>query len=371
MNSTSSRAHFKITFFVKQTPLQHSDELLFIAGNFNNWNPADTNFAFKTNKKGMGKTTMLLSGGDYEYKFTRGNWDKVETESDGENVPNRKLVNTGDVSVYIRISGWKDDFATTTSAQKVHTVSPNVTVINDFFIPQFNRYRRIWVYLPPGYKKQKNRLPVLYMHDGQNLFDEATSFAGEWGVDEYLDSISRLGKKEVIVVGIDNGLSKRRTEYNPFTFQQFGKGGGDKYVDFLVNILKPFIDKNYYTLPDKKNTFIAGSSLGGLITLYAVLKYPEIFGGAGIFSPSFFTAPGIDNVIIAESKYMNSRLFFYAGGEESDSMVADMKRVEKEIKKYSKSKIKEDIDYKAAHNEVAWRKYFPMFYNWEVLSKEK
>lgn len=122
-----------------------------------------------------------------------------------------------------------------------------------------------------------------------------------------------LGKKEVIVVGIDNGLSKRMNEYYPYSFRQYGKGEGDEYVDFLVKNLKPFIDGHYRTLAGKKNTYIAGSSMGGLISLYAVLKYPAVFGGAGIFSPAFCTAPAMDTLTISKAKSINARLFFYAG----------------------------------------------------------
>ncbi len=270
----------------------------------------------------------------------------------------------------IAIKGWSDDFASA-SLPKVHTASPNVTIMDSaFFIPQLNRSRRIWIYLPPDYKYSKKRYPVLYMHDGQNLFDDATSYAGEWGVDKYLDSIFKAGKKEVIVVGIDNGLSKRMSEYNPYTFQQFGKGEGDQYVDFLVKTLKPFIDKHYKTMRGKNSTYIAGSSMGGLISLYAVLKYPSVFGGAGIFSPSFWIASGIDQAVNSKAKNINSRLFFYAGGEEPDPMIPDMKRIEKEIKTVSSSPVKEIIDADAKHNEVAWRKHFPEFYNWTVLGKD-
>ncbi len=121
------------------------------------------------------------------------------------------------------------------------------------------------------------------MHDGQNVFDDSTSFAGEWGVDETLDSISSHGK-EIIVVAVDHGGQKRINEYCPYDMEKFGKGEGNQYVDFLVKDLKPFIDKNYRTEKDKQNTFIAGSSMGGLISMYAVLKYPGVFGGAGVFS---------------------------------------------------------------------------------------
>lgn len=207
------------------------------------------------------------------------------------------------------------------------------------------------------------------MHDGQNLFDNATSYSGEWGIDEYLDSIFSLGEKEVIVVGIDNGLSKRMNEYNPYSFRQYGKGEGDKYVDFLVKSLKPFIDRHYRTLRDKKNTYIAGSSMGGLISFYAVLKYPAVFGGAGIFSPAFWTAPAIDSLVISKAKNMNARLFFYAGGKEGDSTILDMRKIEKEIKTITASPLHEIIDADAKHNEDAWRKYFPRFYEWTVIGK--
>ncbi len=251
--------------------------------------------------------------------------------------------------------------------KKNHSVSVNVKIIDTaFYIPQLKRKRRIWIYLPPDYASSKKNYPVLYMHDGQNLFDNATSYAGEWGVDEYLDSISKSGKKEVIVVGIDNGLSKRMSEYNPWEFENFGKGEGDKYVDFLVQTLKPFIDKKYRTLKNKPNTYIAGSSMGGLISLYAVLKFPQVFGGAGIFSPAFWTASGIDSMVIAGVENVNSRLFFYAGEKEGDSMIPDMERIEKEIKERSKSPIKEIIGKDEHHSETAWRKYFPDFYEWVI-----
>jgi len=149
------------------------------------------------------------------------------------------------------------------------------------------------------------------MHDGQNLFDEATSGFGEWGIDEYLDSLFLKGGRESIVVGIYNGSNKRMNEYNPYYFAQFGNGEGKEYVDFLVKTLKPYIDKHFHTFTDKENTFIAGSSMGGIISLYAVIKYPLVFGGAGIFSPAFWTADGIDKDVNLLSSKVNSKLFFY------------------------------------------------------------
>lgn len=107
--------------------------------------------------------------------------------------------------------------------------------------------------------------------------------------------------------------------------------------------------------------------MGGLISLVAVLKYPTVFGGAGIFSPAFWTASGIDSLVNARAKKLSSKLFFYAGGKEGESMIPDMVRIEKLIRTSSKSPVKELIDPKASHNEAAWRKYFSSFYEWTIM----
>ena len=355
--SSAPFAQNKVTFLVKQPSLLHSMDHIYIAGNFNVWNPSDKKAELYPMQNGILSITLSLPAGDYEYKFTRGNWEKVETDSTGKGIKNRALQLKSDTTIHINILGWNDDFKQEAASSKTNsTASVNVKIMDTaFYMPQLKRTRRIWLYLPPDYATSKKKYPVLYMHDGQNLFEAKTSYSGEWGVDEYLDSIFKKGEKEVIVVGIDNGNFKRMQEYNPWEFQSFGKGEGDQYVDFLVNTLKPYIDKHYRTLKDKPNTFIAGSSMGGLISLYAVLKYPQVYGGAGIFSPAFWTAPGIDSAVIKDAKKINSRLFFYAGGKEGDSMIPDMKRIEKEIKERSASPEEERIDPDAKHNEAAWR----------------
>ncbi|MEO8110266.1 MAG: alpha/beta hydrolase-fold protein [Ginsengibacter sp.] len=362
-------SQFKVTFVVKQFSIKHTGDTLFVAGNFNDWDPDNKEYALAADKDGIASITLSLSPGNYEYKFTRGDWAKAEAGAAGNGASNRKLHVPGDTIIHVEIPAWADEFSRNNVLPR-HTLSENVKIIDTaFYMPQLDRSRRVWLYLPTGYFTSEKKYPVLYMHDGQNLFDEATSYAGEWGVDEFLDSIFSSGKKEVIVVGIDNGLQKRMTEYNPYSYQKFGKGEGDEYVDFLVKDLKPYIDKHYHTLPDKKNTYIAGSSMGGLISLYAVLKYPDKFGGAGIFSPAFWTASGIDGMVLSYAKSVNSRLFFYAGAKEGKSMLPDMHRIAKEIRKHSPSPLKEVVDPQAMHNEAAWRKYFPQFYEWVLLEK--
>ena len=367
-NSVSAQIH--VRFIVKQHPSLHAMDTIYVAGSFNTWNPSDNRYQFKPVNSDSPFIDLQLAAGNYEYKLTRGSWNKVETSKNGKDAGNRSLILAKDTAIKIFINGWKDDFKIEAVARQ-HTASSHVSVLDSaFYIPQLNRTRRIWLYLPDDYSKTKKRFPVLYMHDGQNLFDEATSGFGEWGVDECLDSLFRQGKKECIVIGIDNG-AKRMNEYNPYEFKPYGNGEGDKYVDFLVKTLKPYIDKSLRTLPDKKNTFIAGSSMGGLISLYAVMKYPTVFGGAGIFSPAFWTASGLEKDVNKMTKKMRSKLFFYAGGKEGDRMIPDMKKIEADIKALpayrtgrSSAKIYKRIDPDAKHNEAAWRKYFPEFYKW-------
>jgi predicted alpha/beta superfamily hydrolase len=209
------------------------------------------------------------------------------------------------------------------------------------------------------------------MHDGQNVFDDATSFSGEWGVDEAIDTLG-LKTKECIVVGIDNGGDKRLNEYCPYDISLNGiasnnksnVGEGGKYVDFLVKTLKPFIDKKYRTLKDSKNTFTAGSSMGGLISMYAVLIYPKVFGGAGVFSPAFWVGPKIFDDIKTKGKKVNAKIYFYAGDEEGESMVPMTLRAFNEMHKVSKSKMCEVIRAGGKHNEQRWRIEFPLFYEW-------
>ncbi|HET6768833.1 MAG TPA: alpha/beta hydrolase-fold protein, partial [Chitinophagaceae bacterium] len=147
---------------------------IFIAGNFNSWNPQNKDYQFQKNDKGY-FLELSLNAASYEYKITRGGWDKVECRKDGKDIGNRTLKVVADANVEVSVDGWKDLFASSLIAKK-STANGNVRIIDTaFFIPQLNRKRRVWVYLPPSYNKSTQKYPVLYMHDGQNVFDDATS----------------------------------------------------------------------------------------------------------------------------------------------------------------------------------------------------
>ena len=352
---------------LKSLPLYHTAEKFYAAGSFNGWNPQDEQYQFKKDEKGNYFLELKLTSGKYEYKITRGGWNKVECKKDGAGIENRVFTISANTIISINIESWADRFA---SAPRKSTASKNVKIIDTaFLIPQLNRVRRVLIYLPENYTASKNRYPVLYIHDGQNVFDDATSFAGEWGVDEFLDSSKA---RQCIVVAIDNGGTKRLNEYSPYDFTlnaqkpNENKGEGSKYVDFLAKSLKPYIDKKYQTLKDSKHTFIAGSSMGGLISMYAILKYPKVFGGAGVFSPAFWVAPKIFDEILKKGEKVKGKIYFYAGKQESESMVPDMLKAFEKMATVSKSKMTILIRDDGKHNEPTWRKEFPLFYEWII-----
>jgi predicted alpha/beta superfamily hydrolase len=154
-----------------------------------------------------------------------------------------------------------------------------------FYSPQLHNRRDLYLYLPPDYHENERRYPVLYMHDGQNLFDDPLSFSGEWHVDETMEALAHEGI-EAIVVGITNIAATRFDEYSPFFDPRLGGGRGDAYLDFVINTVKPRIDADFRTDPRRASTGLLGSSMGGLISLYAFFHDTETFGFAGAMSPS-------------------------------------------------------------------------------------
>jgi predicted alpha/beta superfamily hydrolase len=343
------------------SPLKRADEHLFLAGDFNNWNPADKAWELASSTSGSYQLFKDLPKGIYHFKVTRGSWQTVECTSPGKPVDNRSLNILNDTAVVLNIEGWQDNFA---AEPKAHTASAQVHIISEKFeMRQLERQRRVWIYLPADYQSSKKKFPVIYMHDGQNLFDSYTSGYGEWGIDEILDKLA--GQKECIVVGVDHGGDYRITEYDPYD-SKYGKGRGNDYVDFMVKSLKPYIDKHYRTKASAANTTIAGSSMGGLIAIYAALKYPDVFGNAGIFSPAFWIAPDIYKYAQQQKLPAKSRFYFVCGDAESDSMVPDMKKMAAIIRNKIPNENNSPIVVikGASHNEKQWNGDFSGFYEW-------
>ena len=242
------------------------------------------------------------------------------------------------------------------------TASPNVSTY-EIAAPQLDTIRKIWVYLPAGYQTSEKRYPVLYMHDAQNLFDTTTAFSGEWRVDEKLDS---LKTPQVIVVGIEHGNKKRIEELTPYPNEKYGGGKADAYINFLRNTLKPHIDGTFRTLPEAENTAIMGSSLGGLTSFYAAIKYPETFKKIGVFSPSFWYSDDIYELVKKSRLDKTQKFYFMAGTAEDEEMITDLEKMLNllEQKGLPQENFKLKIVDEAQHNEASWSREFPQAFEW-------
>jgi isoamylase len=192
--------------------------------------------------------------------------------------------------------------------------------------PQLRNRRAVDVYLPPSYDESRERYPVLYMHDGQNLCDPSTAFAGTWCLSDVLGELANDGL-ELIVVGVHHRGRDRITEYSPFADRRYGPGKGDRYVKFLASTLKPHIDRRFRTSRARDASAILGSSMGGLISLYALVKQPRAFAAAGAMSPALWYGDrGIFNVmrgVRAPGGAGGSRIYLDMGTEEGAVALRD------------------------------------------------
>ncbi len=243
---------------------------------------------------------------------------------------------------------------------QAHTLTGKVLHRGDIDTPGLGGSRDVWVGLPPGYGSG-TRFPVVYMQDGQNLFDAAIAFGGqEWGIDETL--AAEAGRAEAIVVGIANTGSHRIDEYAPFQDGRLGGGQGEAYLDFVVDTLKPIIDHEFSTLPDRANTFIAGSSMGALIAIHAFLTRPHVFGGVAALSPSLWFAGRAIFDVLGTAPFTGGRVYIDTGTREGPGQLLDVARLRERF--LEKGFVKgEDllvvVESGGRHSEVAWARRFP------------
>ena len=250
-----------------------------------------------------------------------------------------------------------------------HTLTGEFRTHKSFHSQFLASDRDILVYLPPGYEtEKKRRYPVLYLHDGQNLFDGATSFikGAEWQMDETAEAlIAEKAVEPLIIVGIYNAGKDRIDEYTPTPDPKYKGGKADAYGRMLVEELKPFIDAHYRTLRGAKQTGLGGSSLGGLVSLYLALKYPTVFGKVAVFSPSVWWDK---RVILREVEILKKRprlrIWLDTGTKEgrdeteAAETTADARRLRDALKEKGWKEGK-DLQYfeavGAEHNERAWQ----------------
>jgi predicted alpha/beta superfamily hydrolase len=222
--------------------------------------------------------------------------------------------------------------------------------------------RDLIVYLPPMYHTSApRRFPVLYMQDGQNLFDPETAFVpgNDWHMGETADGLIEEGAIEpLIIVGIDNAGEKRLMEYTPVKDLRLGGGQADAYGKMLVEELKPFIDGQYRTLPEAQNSGLGGSSLGGLVTLYLGLRYPQVFSRLAVMSPSvWWRKRAILNTVAKLEQKPDVRVWRDIGGRESARALPDARLLRDRLLQKG-WRAGEDLGYleaeNAEHTESAW-----------------
>ena len=362
-----------LTFRVRVPEYTPPDAKLYIAGNIPALGPWDPG-KVELGRIGDGLyaiTLVLPVGTDLRFKFKRGTWESVEKGPRFEEIADRTHIVVGDESVQIDVANWRDFSA----GPDRGTITGDVEILNDFEATRLGNRRPIIVLLPPGYRDETDRrYPVLYMHDGQNLFDASTSFIGvEWGVDEATVRLIEEGQVEpLIIVGIYN-TSNRAYEYTPAGDSTTGEGGGaELYADFIINDLKPFIDENYRTKPDRANTGVMGSSLGGVCSLYLGWEHRDVFSRIGAMSTSYGWAnQDIVRRIKARAPAGGTRIWMDMGtaedGRDRDgdgvSDIIELHRVVRDTLVGYGMKLGRDLKYVedegAVHNEHAWASRFP------------
>jgi predicted alpha/beta superfamily hydrolase len=233
--------------------------------------------------------------------------------------------------------------------------------VRDVRSPQLGNTHHVTVYLPPSYDGSNRRYPVVYMQDGQNLFERSTSYAGDWGLVDRLDALAASGL-EAIVAGIWNSPQERLNEYSPFRDAKHGGGAGDRYLSFVVDTLKPLVDARFQTETAPRATGIGGSSMGGLISAYGLFARSETFGFAAIQSPSVWFADGALLEFVASAPRPRGPIYLDVGRKEGDRELADVRRLRELLvaKNYHDgADLMYDEDGEGEHNEAAWGRRFP------------
>lgn len=358
------------TLVLELTTVISDKRPVFITGEFCKWLPDLEEFRMIETDPGKYRFVFPENATltfPIEYKYTRGGWDQVELDRYGQEHPNRYI---GENVAYAhdKITRWQTDIT------KKPNQSPLIEILSETFeIPQLKTHRRIHVLLPYNYYEEPDRYyPVHYMMDAQNLFGDASPY-GNWRIDKSLTELAKQGKGNVIIVAVDHADDDRIKEFSPYDIPRLGKGQGGLFLKFLAETLKPHIDEKYRTKADRLNTGMGGSSVGGLLTIYAALMFPHVFGRLMIFSPSLWISGKIYFDAIHFFEPFETKIYLYGGGEEGDeleqeSMITNIKKLNQTLENqgfgYKRVEINMVIDLKGEHTESRWGKEFPTALKW-------
>ena len=254
-----------------------------------------------------------------------------------------------------------------------HSASKNVQILTDVVtIEYLNKKRTLSLYLPENYESDTVNYSVIYFLDGQSLFDQKIQEGTEWQIDEVLDSLGQLNQEQSIIVGIYNS-EDRLKEYKPFSSSRWYSDkvvSGDQHAEWIVHNLKPWIDARYRTKKEANATIIGGASLGGLMSYYMLMEYPEVFGGAIVFSPSFWVNE-IVYTLHEKNKHLFEQKIYFDAGQLETPTVNSVQKMRDILVEYGmpKENIKVDIEEGEGHWHMTWRKGFKKAYPWIVNGK--
>jgi len=337
---------------------------VYISGNFNQWHTQDKNFEME--KIGDGLYHFKFPN-DFEYpdellyKFTKGDWSEVEIDKYGNRTENRVCQQHAGVRKE-HVDLWRKNWLPfkPNFLPQIHLIS------EEFEMPQLNKKRKIWALLPHDYDSSNEHYPVLYLQDAQNLFNEQAQY-GNWEIDKKLAVMSEYKIGNIIIIAVEHAEKDRIKEYNVGK-TVLGVGQGKKYIRFITDTLKPYVDKKFRTKTEREFTGIGGSSMGGLVSIFSGLMYPEVYGKLMIFSPSLWVVPKMDFTGIDFSEPSDTKIYLYAGGDESETMLKHVKKFQKNMIKNEfvadKMKIKLSINMEGKHNETYWSDEFPKAIEW-------
>ncbi|WP_294230960.1 alpha/beta hydrolase-fold protein [uncultured Chryseobacterium sp.] len=344
---------------------EHDERIIYLTGNFNRWNPRDQRFRLSSEDSRHYSIEIddELLPGLIEYKFTKGGWENVELDRYGNITPNRKLLKSSGTASDT-VEKWRLNWG-----PFKEEYFPIAEIISEeFYIPQLDRYRKVWALLPYDYYTSDKSYPVLYLQDAQNLFNEGSDY-GNWEIDKKLSVLTEYGRGDVIIIAIEHGSEDRIKEYI-FDNDHVANGSeGKKYIRFITDTLKPYIDQNYRTKKDRENTGIGGSSLGALISIYSGFLYPEVYSKLLIFSPSLWVEPNNNFPMMNFRVPFKTKIYLYGGGQEGSKMVKRIHVFEESLKRWEQNRlfdfeIRTSINPEGTHSEFYWSQEFPRAIEW-------
>lgn len=344
---------------------ENDDRPIYITGNFNSWNPKDVKFRLW--KKEANLSTIEINDSllpdIIEYKFTKGGWENVELDEYANITPNRRIEKSKSIT-NDTVNKWRYNWGPFKKE-----FYPIAEIISEkFYIPQLDRYRKVWALLPHDYYTSDKSYPVLYLQDAQNLFNEGSTY-GNWEIDKKLSILAEYGRGDLIVIAIEHGSEDRIKEYI-FDNDSVANGSeGKKYIRFITDTLKPYVDANYRTKKDRDNTGIGGSSLGGLISIYSGFLYPEVYSKLLIFSPSLWVEPNNNFPMMNFRVPFKTKIYLYGGEKEGSKMVNRINVFEQYLKRWEKKNLfdfefKTNINPDGEHKEFYWSQEFPRAVEW-------